>query len=1230
MNRSDLHSMSKVFLQIDFDQKDKVNELQAEFSKWTNTEMLNVVDRFFSSVCPKDQTWKIDRLSLDLGTVDYTNLTANLTRRFQEALSDRFHVLQNNEHSFNGGLEIVDNDLAEIDTIKGFLLSGRISNTSGSVVSINTLLLQLLVDNPEEVVTMIRQISSDEVVRKRLAFQFREDVLKKLIRVLEPYHYEQILVYVDELQQIQKKEQIVQTTTPDFKQQVWFWVLNNLLVGRGTLFNQVEFMENAIRQMANHYNIDYITLFARIEEIVLVVSSKYAIKTDFIKVLKLLSAKQKRQDKNFELTTDDYYTEKNWKTLKALFINRKLRQTKVYVFQKLFENFLKQEPEALKALILDLKSGQTELKPIWQDLNKEQVISLIELLTPEAADKIKQSFPVLKSVLNQNGLKPEATDQLEEWSLEYLVKKGKGNFSIDDYLDKMITRATPTLKNQEVLRFSKSLFSLEPQTIKFELQYFEIYKALRALSVSRFVKNLCKNEKHKVKATELLSEQASAGNFSSEEVMFYRKVFEEIAKTEPELFVTLLKQMLPKVGIQTTIFLLTPMTESVVLKVADKQLNKILNVVEIERLKTGDSANLVFQLKRKLLNEVLLNLSNNSMPEKDYWLTLVLNLITELANSGSEADVVQGIISPLSQSVVIRQIKGAEEILNRSVKYMSDSAVEETIRQIDLSMLSRPVKLMLEARIRSAIRNNSRLFLAKFTEKEKGKIISFFLSEGGEVFSEWQKTKTKLYNPKTFEISIRKYRNALDMIFWKNLVNLTNNNDKNRLINELEKAFVKQFPERLFEKQLSKTQPSKKNNWINSQPESKRVSGVDRLPDLVEHLILNQPEKLEELVRTVILDENVVLLLNKRLDFNLVLTRIFYHPNKKNDEVKQAFECIVELSKYLTSFTVQDTIRIKLYQALFELLKHPGQRERILNEVFKTTLDLIVKSRNISAMKILTVINDAQISVPEIIIKKLSIMNPVFSQTAVSTYKPKFDQYIQELVDRRLINDFLESLIMDDRVPYWYSSSSNRDSKTWLTYIIEGYQTAFFQFLKTHHSQALIWQKTVQLITVYRAFEAVRQFHPNKSKTIDHLSRLYGLFNPEHLNPVQAEQLKQSILTLLLNAVAKENWSGLSPENIWKSLIREATINLNIDAEDLIRDLIDMELKFPKALRHTLKSVLSMKQDDIQLRTGTSKKSVKQKDSAIKYNRDQLREGIAITNAGIVLVSGYLKFFLSD
>jgi hypothetical protein len=124
-----------------------------------------------------------------------------------------------------------------------------------------SLLLDVIIKkHPEEFINVFRKQHNIIQFTERLMLVAPEAALLAIIRIMETTKSDFIISYYQTTVKIQNKKNLIKTHEREFKKAILKFILSFLFTSHGSLFNAKMFVENNIKKLAQHYNIDYQTL----------------------------------------------------------------------------------------------------------------------------------------------------------------------------------------------------------------------------------------------------------------------------------------------------------------------------------------------------------------------------------------------------------------------------------------------------------------------------------------------------------------------------------------------------------------------------------------------------------------------------------------------------------------------------------------------------------------------------------------------------------------------------------------------------------------------------------------------------------------------------------------------------------------------------------------------------------------------------------------------------------
>ncbi|MCD0465054.1 contractile injection system tape measure protein [Flavobacterium sp. ENC] len=366
------HIVARLKWDTTFDTRAEGYRLQERLSTWSKIALPGEVTSVFNELCPPEQSWRIQSLELDLGACDYNDLEFDLGVKIRSLLREKIAELIINQNNQKQNLiSVYNKEKSMLENLTVFLLKGYLPwNFQNKEGSANQIMAELLQHHPAEIVAIIKQTGlTHEEVRKRISWQFDAKNVNKIIAALEPNNSGSIIEFSSIMTNLQVKETIVQTSTASFKKNLYFFILNFLLLERGTLFNKIAFIKSSILQMANHYNISYPELILLIENTIIKLSDKTTEHNDFIFSLKTLTQEYETQKKA------PYQSEKStdyWVLFEQLLTDKKSRKSKSEkdILNELMAALNNQNSAKLSTLIKRIFAAEEALMSVIADLEE--------------------------------------------------------------------------------------------------------------------------------------------------------------------------------------------------------------------------------------------------------------------------------------------------------------------------------------------------------------------------------------------------------------------------------------------------------------------------------------------------------------------------------------------------------------------------------------------------------------------------------------------------------------------------------------------------------------------------------------------------------------------------------------------------------------------------------------------------------------------------------------------
>ncbi len=394
------HSIAQCQWDTTLDDPKIAHRLQEYLSHWSNSGLNSILEQAFEQYCPVGQIWRIPRLELDLGEIAFDDLQTELPKRLQTCLCEQLKKLLHDMHwqaenaesawfenEWRNDSQIHSQSQSFNDFIGYFLRNGIAPWWYTDKLGHAEILRQQLQNAPQQIAAIIRDAGQSEAVRKRIAWQYPRELIKKIIEALEPQHHEYIVAFADNLQDLQARTQEPESDKRTFERQSWFWILTHLLVERGSLFNTMAFIESTLKQMAHSYQLDYHGLLQQMGTAAQSLKHKGGYPPQFIQALTDLQQKTLPQAvENAALITEIDY----WQLFSNSLQGRQSPSIagSIHSIGELFTLLVRENPAKIAAIIRDEGQSEAVRRRIAWQCPQDIIKKIIEALEPHHYDYI--------------------------------------------------------------------------------------------------------------------------------------------------------------------------------------------------------------------------------------------------------------------------------------------------------------------------------------------------------------------------------------------------------------------------------------------------------------------------------------------------------------------------------------------------------------------------------------------------------------------------------------------------------------------------------------------------------------------------------------------------------------------------------------------------------------------------------------------------------------------------
>lgn len=1240
MLKNNNHIVACCHWNTSFDNKDKGTELQNAISYWSEHHMPREISSVFDVVCPEEQTLKIKSLELNLGIINYENLEESLYLKLKAQLLLKLNDILMYPSKYSQSIEVVTEENTHLTTLKYFLLKGVMPwNYQKIKGSVNEIFEHQLQHNKQEMMLMIEEVGVKEYVRKRIAWQLKEEHIKEIIKNIERSNDNYIIEFSEEFVKIQEQESIVKTNLQDFKKNLLFWILNYLFAERGTMFNKIEFVQSNIQQMARHFNMEYYELFALIEDAVDNVHEQSYVKNNFILILSILS--QKQQNNFYKYASTERQIEKQWQLLEY-FLQSPNNCSTVYQKKRLEEliHYLSTiNSFRFKETISFLDNHSFNTLALSENISEESLSILCKALSPTNGVKLISQITFLGKLELEKHFKLS-----KKWlfgkGVLYLKEK-KGSFSCKEFSNYIINEVNKTQKTPKIKIFERILNTPLLTTHKNteNLDVFKGLKQLYTLELSKEIPTFSKKQLVKIlNELEKTSTKGKQSRFTEQYYAILHEWLREKSKAVWKVFTVYKNQKF----IKELLFELLSDTRVVipVLKNVFPKQYRILKRLELSIDEVVSSNQALLKSLKSIKKELLIKASRVLISNQKLNTTSFIKLVLELlifqeqqSNSKLYEEGVMCVVESFfkkNEEFSETQKKELKVFVNTIVKVSVLERVKKYIEEYNNKQ--KEVAVMLTVLVRE-----KKVSSKDFKQYEK-KISQYLLKDGYTLQENFIKEYQKQKDQFSRFYSAVEIKKVITEIYWQSIADYQVYKGDKIKFTTFFKASILEFLGGV-KNEIDKGGKSKKlyreeriRNSIKFKGQTFLVkeilyhikkaikNGVLKIEikgkslgfkEVFFFLLEEYPTQIHDLLRDKTITEKQIKGLQSVIPFQQFIILI------AKGRLRAVYKDISTLFSLVQEFVDSSTkIEKEFWRETIQLIRN-HKKTRELKGFIKIVLEEL-SVKEIRALDIVRVIKDKDIKLPSTLKQLLVKRSSTFELLEELDKENNTPKIITPNYKRKTLERLIESLCIEDKIPSWFLHLTPVTIKGLINEVLRDTPLIVVSVLRKNIVSDTQLSKLADKIKVETLIKSLKELYPNQQIQLNTIEKLYKAIGHISTKSINAEEVQQVLLIKVLKSWITSNWKLIGATSIWKELLWEVCTKKNIEERQFLEALDDVKTQLPTQLQLSYNELEKLKRIE-----NTTQNKIRKQESMNEQNNDKLAVGITVPNAGIVLLNSY-------
>ncbi|MBC8754339.1 hypothetical protein H2O64_06630 [Kordia sp. YSTF-M3] len=1255
MHSQGAHIVTRCQWNTSFDSKNLAYQLQTDISSWSSYKMKRIINRVFDSICPEGQTLKISTLSIDLGAITYENMLSELPLRLEEALRNALYDLIMYPKSGDKTLEIVNEHVAQINVLRNFLLQGMMPwNYQETYGTAHQIMRSQLTNNRLDVIQMIQEIGKQENVRKRIAWQFNDTIIKKIIAGLEPNNHQQIISFSDEFVKVQERETIVQTSTNDLKKNIWLWILNYLFTDRGTIFNKVAFVRNTVEQMANHFNLSYDAMLELIEAAIDRASEYSQINKGFIAILKLLSeelhrksftkVKTVKQKENFWLKVADYF---NQPSKRSTNIQRN-------EFNELVINLSKLDAARFQKIVLNVEQKPTTWKTILKDLIPASIENLFVALSPSQSKNVLAQIAFLSKLNTATSLKVDQLD-LYTFGIEFCIENQHTSVSKDAFLTYTIQKLAKQQQQTKLTILDHFVTSNVTNTAK-KTTFISLFKELNTLyqneiSVAKTFRSeetlqriitqyIVEIQQHKTHTNEFKTLEKTIQQWISASPIKFWNHINRIQKTSN---VTIhITALIAAYGTQRFLKKVQPEIVSI--------LEKVQQIIDELITKNARKATALRAIKRSLLEKGFeIVWQHEKLSSANFFAELLQTLKqASTASKVANTDIEEAIQLLLKYPKTKTLAWSSQEF--EAIQKQHKIQVHQTPLANILEIIQQPNQEAIVAQHISKLVHAKKVNTSEFKAQENS-LISYVLSNGIQLRERLISRFSQQVSATKTSFTTAQIKTILNDCFWQLFVLYESYRGNERKFTVLfEETVMETFPtvKKALEKtNLKKTANADKSTTLatpykvsitalfealrdNLKTENSSFE-IEKTTYTYKQLFVvgleTSPTEIRIMIGETVQTKKQLALLREAISFEEFIVLIASDLSSAQQAVFKAIHVVFALAKQLGNAQILATLQRIFWKQTIAIIQAKNTASKVLEMLVNTTFDTLSDIETLDQITIVKHIQNSGLKIPEILKKILIKRHRIFELVSGEVQTATLSEAIKNCIEHGKIELLSEYLITHYEIPAWFQHKESIDYQSIVDELLIQQPLIILKTIRDQRVSAIQLSKFSQTIRFATLITALTKLYPTQQKQLSDVQKLYEHIALISMTGISTKSLQEILVKKVLTAWRTSNWKLIASTTIWNEFLWETCGKKGVTAPNFFKAMNTIKTALPASLLVSYKSVLPHVETSVRIPKTIEYKNTK-KPVMSTETKKIVTEGISVPNAGLVLLNSYFLMLL--
>ena len=432
MKKVQSHIIKRQSYEITLDNESNAYAYQNKISYVQGYQVNLVLQKVMDQYSKEEYLDQFDEVLLDLGTISPNNFEKEIVYKVEEALSTflKNNVFENGTLKTGKRIQLYDK---KIEQLEFFLKNGYVNWNVGASQKPVELVKELLSNHRDQTIQLLKTIGKKEAIRKRLITQMEDTFLEEIVIGVTGHEGEYINKYRQNLIEKQKREQLVETNSVNFRSATWEITLAYIFVESSGFYNQKNFLKLLIYKIAQKYRVTYQKLLHTLIYGVQNQEKQRSWVPEFEKLLTILQNEEKQKEPVIHKNVKERFLEnryQNFTELLQYYITYNSLPAEVAIdstehFHKILTKYVTQHSSEFQDFLDSFIQNKSNANLLIQRFSNEVLYTMMQQSKNDVISKLLG--------INERILKTAKTISNTSLVLDTL-KKNKGNIVLRTYI----------------------------------------------------------------------------------------------------------------------------------------------------------------------------------------------------------------------------------------------------------------------------------------------------------------------------------------------------------------------------------------------------------------------------------------------------------------------------------------------------------------------------------------------------------------------------------------------------------------------------------------------------------------------------------------------------------------------------------------------------------------------------------------------------------------------------